>query len=261
MKERAAIIGCGPAGILTCHAAILHGVTPVVYAPAVVPSRQHGAQYLHSYIPEADLDSPFVLTYNKYGTEEGYQRKIYGDKPVQSSWKKFPEGPVVAWDLGSMYRRLFDRYALLINEATVTANDLPQLVEDFDFVVNTAPLDSIAPMGEYKCEYVWIAPFDTYGVPRNTINYFGDDDVEWYRASNINGVCSTEWPGGIPQPVAGAVKVAKPLEAEVSTPGIWRLGRYGQWKKGVLVDQVFTQASEIFQWKIHLKETLSSQAP
>lgn len=252
-KQKVVIIGSGPAGLLACHAAVLNDLQPVMYSPDVSPPRLHGAQYLHSYIPDLPGFTPFLIKYSYYGDREGYSKKIYGTTDVNCSWGKFGF-EVIAWDLGRIADELWSRYRMLIKERTVQPNELGLLVEQNEYVINTAPLDVIAPMGEFEVEYVWVAAADNHRMGPNEIHYYGDDRPE-YRRSYIMGKGQVEYPDGPTGPVEGAVRIPKPLRARAHTPGVYRLGRYGQWKKGILVDQVFKEAMLIFQGKVSWSTT------
>lgn len=266
-RKTAAIIGNGPAGVLACHAALLCGVSPRVYAPAhkthgMVPSEQRGAQYLHSHIPEANLGDPFVINYRFFGNEETYRLKIYGrDSDVKTSWHQFRTHEI-GWNLRSMYETMFYRYVGLMVDMTVQPQQMEYMFDDFDFVINTAPLHAIAPLGEYSVEHVWVVNDgvrnEIFSSP-NEIHYYGDMTHAAYRASRIHGVVQAEYPDETwASQIPNAVRVAKPLRARANTPGVYRLGRYGKWKKGVLVDQAFAEAMEIFQGRMTWEESQAS---
>jgi hypothetical protein len=86
------------------------------------------------------------------------------------------------------------------------------------------------------------------GIAHNTACYNGDPDgASWYRSSNISGVRSTEWgePGVPPFFKSQVFPIKKPLD---HTCDCWKdkpiifAGRYGKWKKGVLIQDGFLMA-------------------
>lgn len=265
MSKKAIVVGCGPAGLLTAHACRLHGLQTTVVAPKVQMSSPYGAQYIHSSIPDVEASESFFLTYDHHGREDGYRTKIYGDKvPVNgTSWKRF-RGVVEAWDIYAIYQELFTRYRSDIKSLVVTPENIYDLVDSYDYVFNTAPLDSIAPMGEFGVEHIYVVQGKAEsGVNQNQIHYYGDGRLA-YRSSNIAGVKSIEYPVSAHKYVPWrlrrrAVKVVKPLKCEVSLPGVYRLGRYGKWQKGILVDQAFHEANRILEKRLAWESTLPSQ--
>src|SRR4051794_36471109 len=109
-----AVLGCGPAGLLSAHAAILGGCDVLVYS-IKQKSPMNGAQYLHSPIPELTSQDPdAIIRYAKVGTRAGYATKVYGHPEAPCSWDKFEEGPRPAWSLSDSYEELWSRYGDLI---------------------------------------------------------------------------------------------------------------------------------------------------
>lgn len=264
MNKKAVVIGCGPAGVLTAHACHLHGLQTTVVSPLVAMSKQYGAQYVHSKIDDVDHES-FFLHYEYHGREDNYRKKIYGDKvPVNgTSWRRF-RGITEAWPIYDIYQELFSRYRQSMKTLKVDPKNIWDLVDTYDYVFNTAPLDSLAPMGEYRVEYVWVVSSRAEkDVNENEIHYYGDERPA-YRSSQIAGFRSIEFPekayDRIPWRLRRkAVKVAKPLDCLVELPGVYRLGRYGKWQKGVLVDQAFHETMNILEKRLAWESTLPRQ--
>lgn len=253
------IIGSGPAGILAAFGALQEGCEVTVWSPpGVGRSVIHGAQYIHGEIQGLHPSlEPFEIRYKYIGDEETYRQKIYGDAVLKygTSWGSY--GPKEwAWSMRDVYHYL---YSIVESNATMNAKEIDlesilRLVEESDYVFNTAPLNKIVPDGEYRYETVFIVPRGIWGVSEDEIIYLGNDEYA-YRTSNIQGHASTEYPvltkvpflwrrGGM------AARVIKPLDCVVELPGVCRLGRYGKWQKGVLVHDSYEEARNIIQKRL-----------
>lgn len=88
-------------------------------------------------------------------------------------------------------------------------------------------------------------------VSDNTIICDGTSRVEWTRLSKVFGHTTVEWPHSMEQPHPKAVRVVKPLEYKnnrVSNPAnqdkFLHVGRYGEWKKGVVVTDAMSQVQK-----------------
>jgi len=245
VDKQVTIIGCGPAGMLIAHACSQRGLPWKIIAPQAVPSVLGGAQYLHRWIPELECGPAFQLEYIRLGTKEGYERKIYGKLPegVTTSWDTFPS-IVRAWSLRETYWHAWARYYHGIEEATVTLDDLLKLAQNY-VVFNTAPLNHLMPDHEYITESVYVSEgHSAAGI--NQIIYNGLYEDDWYRTSNINGASSFEIPGRFAgKPAPNWRRIIKPVSTTATIPGVHLLGRYGQWKKGVLVDDAYFEACRI----------------
>jgi hypothetical protein len=78
----------------------------------------------------------------------------------------------------------------------------------------------------------------------NEVLYFGDEEHLCYRSSNILGHKSTEYPGNAI--LTHGVSVVKPVRAVGAYPAdVCMVGRYGQWKKGVLVDDAYRDTLQV----------------
>ncbi|NIN69710.1 MAG: hypothetical protein GTO63_34510 [Anaerolineae bacterium] len=255
MNKNVAVVGNGPAGLLATWAA-LHQDANVTVFHLGAKSEIHGAQYIHADIPGLpDLPqfTPFTVRYHKHGSEEGYRQKIYGDSVPQggTSWDKF-HGRQRALPMHEIYDYLYD--TLMGQECRsvvklIDERDFRELVSVYDVVVNTAPLPSIKPDGVYRTEDVWVVGHNIYHIQPDEIHYYGDEKFA-YRASNIQGHGSAEFPTVASVPFGyrrQARKVHKPLDCDVSLPGVHRLGRYGKWKKGVLAHEAYSEMRDILR--------------
>lgn len=239
MTPNIAVIGGGPAGLLAAYGARLAECRVAIFTDAV-RQRFPGAQILQQSIP--GLTPTFADAYihvAKWGEEENYQAKVYGPgSEIASSWGEY-DGPVRAWNLTHVYRDLFNIVQDDIIEGMVSPlYDLPDILDDYDAVINTAPVPTFC-MKPFEHDYsganVKITMDAQPGVQHNQIVYNGTTD-EWYRSSRLFGQGSTEWPAEI-QP--GGVLVRKPISTDcdcwLDREHYYRAGRFGRWEKGILV--------------------------
>lgn len=277
-RQRAIVLGAGPAGLLAAHAAERRGMEVHVYsAPdknTGLPQKSelHGCQYLHSYIPDLGLDPVGAgVRYLLEGSHEDYRRKVYGNgwDGAVSPDEYGPEGNHLAWDLRQAYDTLWSRWAEHITPLELT----PAMAEKTaatkgQQVFCTVPAKSLclAP-GQHKfvTQSVWAMGSKVhlrvdpdfgagpgfmgsnmpYRAADNTVLCNGNDGPRWYRAATVFGQSTLEWPAGAKPPISGVVAVQKPLstDCDCHLNGRWhRLGRYGRWAKGVLVHEAYYEA-------------------
>lgn len=247
---RVGVLGAGPAGLLAALAAAQRGYRVQVYAQGAQPSRIQGAQYLHQNIPGVTSTTPeMMLDFQKVGTREGYAEKVYGSSDAPCSWDNFEEGKQPAWDIRSMYGKLWKLFESRVVDLTITPRVIPGLLETNDLLISSVPGKAICADGSH--EFTHAEVFITRVLPRhmqaaldeNTIIYNGRHNDLWYRASNVGGFRSMEMAGRVPDSVA----VQKPLS---TTCTCWeggrlvKVGRYGTWTKGVLVHDAYNKALE-----------------
>jgi hypothetical protein len=257
-----AVLGVGPAGLMAAHAVALAGRPVSLFSQpdkdgTVKRSRLGGAQFLHDPIPGVNDDEPdVVVTYRLEGEAEVYRRKIYGDKYVPSvSMEHVHDGQEQpAWNLQATYDKLWD--LLSADEANAVVIDPAWIQmalekEWFDFLISTIPATAICRahldflLHVFESQQVRITTEPYYQVPDNTIVYNGTEDHSWFRASNLFGVESTEFPYYITPPAQTFV-VAKPIRTNCACyPNIVRGGRYGTWTKGVLTHHAFIEAAKV----------------
>lgn len=253
---RIAILGCGPVGLLTAHAAHRYLEQPEVSIYSIMEkSRFGGAQYLHSAVPGLTGDKPDAkINYDKLGTRDGYAEKVYGDPLAECSWELF-SGTLPAWDLQKHYEELWGMYSPLIYDTEVRADLIHRLLDDNDLVFS-----SINPQGycenpeehQFLYQEVYLVTDPDIREPsEGTIVYNGLEDDEWYRASNLFGDFQAEYPGNWePDKKRDLRKARKPLmttcECFVSEQFL-RTGRYGVFEKEWLVDDAFRYACEVFE--------------
>lgn len=255
-----AILGCGPAGLFAAEAAALAGKRVLIFSKKR-KSEMFGAQYLHAPIPglSEDIDRPQSIQYILQGTLEGYARKVYG--PEADSASVSPASLVGinrAWNIRSAYDMAWSIWG-------------PQVI---DTQITKEWLLTAAPAAGPRVAWVWSIPLEPFclaghtfasrqvyakgdapergvfcpvSVAPGTVVCNGEDSPGWYRASNVFGYRSAEWPGDRPPPVADLSKVTKPIFtnctcwqdlARAGNPTL-RVGRYGRWEKGELAHQAY----------------------
>lgn len=262
---KVAVLGCGPSGLVAAHAALSAGADVTVYSRK---RRSHifGAQYLHAPIPGISHDFPITIEYKLRGEVSEYRRKVYGMHGLETevspeTMKPFHE----AWDLRRAYGILYLSWESEIVDTILRPGVIRSIIIDHDLTISTIPANVLCgDMSHYfHSTEVWAvgdAPElgarvpAVYTVPEGQVVCTGLREDNWYRSSNIFGHCTTEWPsreaalrdgivarGGF---VEGAL-VPKPIgttcDCWTEYPGFMRAGRYGMWKKGVLVHNVYDQ--------------------
>ena len=254
--KRVAIFGVGPSGLAAAHAAVRNGWEYTLFSQTDQPSELHGCQYLHRMLPEIEVPSREV-EYRLTGSPEGYRDKVYGRLNIPVSPEDFV-GNHTAWDLRKTYTQLWDMYVggdkFRIVPFIVSPRELSRislhLRSDFDSIISTIPAKALC----FEPEKHIFDSREIYALGGRsetawtTLNDYvecnGDPRVSWYRDSRVFGVGTMEWPGSKRPPVEGVVKVEKPIWTNCDCfPWIERLGRYGAWRKSVLVHDVYRQAN------------------
>ena len=264
---RIAILGCGPSGLVAAHAACKVDVNKVVRVfSRPDKSNIYGAQYLHQPIPgtmSGHHIDPEIIRYVMAGSPEGYLRKVYGDAWDGTISDDLRDQSHVAWDLRATYDELWFRYQDLIVDYdiprykgtdSIKAAINPRL-DNFDLIVNTIPRPALCMNRSHKFigTDIWALgehPGTEFPIQcrDNIINYNGDSNPSWYRASRIHGYSTVEWPGHINRPpVPGVARVSKPLRHSCDCwagTQIVHLGRMGRWQNGTLVHPVYADMYE-----------------
>ena len=255
---RVAVLGCGPAGLMAALAAV-HAQNGYPNKDTIIFSRRQmstlfGAQYLHAPIPGVtDESSRVTVSYDLFGTPEDYRRKVYGPMWDGSVSPEDLAEPHDAWDLRGTYDKLWDLFEEFIVPAEIDRAGMRMIMDGqtiygkFDMVISSIPLPSICLKG-HQFRSVTInaageAPIRgirlPYRVPANSVICNGLDHPSYYRVSNIFGHKTAEWPEWIDPPISHA-QVQKPLDSNCDCwPEILRVGRYGEWRKGVLTHHAY----------------------
>jgi hypothetical protein len=237
-----AIIGCGPAGLLAAHAVVRAGHTPAIYSDKAVPSPVYGGVYLHTAIP--GLHDPAKpdgqVLFRKLGTAEGYAAKVYGTTRANTSWEVLGAGPHPAWALAPAYEALWGLYGAGVMVQAVDAGVAATMAATFPVVLSSAPLPRLcAYLHNFPERPVWYLDRTPGWVGWNVMVYNGHMDQPWFRASAVFGHRLTEYPMQVP----GARVGRKVLPTDCTChPRIIRIGRWGEWRPGVLLHHAYEQA-------------------
>lgn len=254
MNKPVAILGSGPAGLLAAHAVALAG-QPIVIVSLPTKSRIGGAQFLHEAIPELTSPDPdAVITYRVRGDAATYERKVYGDnKPGFVSINNVYDGQEQpAWNLVGIYDTLWDAFGGSLTVQEVSPEWLDKAQDDFSLIVSSVPLPALCRSHAglttdvtHRFDSVNVTLLDkcVEHVPDGVVLYEGTQDRSWYRSANLFGAPSTEWGEGVKNlPFPGTFPATKPLRTTCNCyPDIVRVGRYGTWTKGQLVNDAFKQ--------------------
>jgi hypothetical protein len=193
----------------------------------------------------------------KVGHEDGYAMKAYGEPRATASWEVFTEAAVKpAWPLTEAYDMLWNLYSDLVQEAVIYRDDIDGLSSEADLVFNSIPAKPLCTDDEHRFEAqdVVFTREEIIGVD-NLIVYNGRMTEDWYRASRLFGHSTVEYaihgPGSSVYDKArrtDAVSGYKPVRTNCNChsehPNVIRIGRYGRWKRGVLVNHAYYEALE-----------------
>jgi hypothetical protein len=254
VTARVLVLGCGPAGLISAQAAEHTGAEVKIISVAR-PSQLYGCQYLHAPIPDITEGYGERVRYLLNGEAEEYRRKVYGSISVPVSPQKY-EGDHFAWDLRASYDRLWHRFANRIVDVRLTPSDIVPMLSDFmpDACISSLPAPVLCQAGDrhsftsVKCWAIGDAPGRQsveedygYSVPPFTVWCDGTGGTSWYRACNVFGYTTVEWPGHKRKPpLKDVAEFHKPLSTDCDClPSILRVGRYGRWQKGVLSHEAY----------------------
>lgn len=248
------ILGSGPAGLIAANTIeYLTGIQPLIFSTGV-KSTMYGAQFLHEPI-YGTVPRTQTIWFHLKGTIDGYREKVYGmESDVEVSPETFTD-TMLGFDIRETYDWLWNRWNKPQHYIPWTANhkEVSKLAakakEDGRLVISTIPAQLLCDprSGHYfESQSIWAigdAPDRGQLAPvrpgSGSFIYNGEKYPSWYRAANVFGHCTVEWPGAKRPPVSGVVKVSKPLSTNCDcAPNIVRAGRYGEWKKGRLVHEV-----------------------
>jgi hypothetical protein len=239
-----AVLGSGPAGLMSAWACIERGLVPTIYTKDRYPSLIRGAQYLHEPIPGVtDMIPVTAVTYLKRGTAEGYAWKVYRDHKRKTSWNRWPQGIVNAWPLKEAYKTLWKHCDDLIwDGVAVDADFLDTLLKQNHLIISTIPPTSYCCNEEHRFETsrTWIVEEDN-NVPPDTIIYDGDRYNSAHRLSHLEGKRWSEYA----MPLYGAAEVAKPQATDCNCfPEVLRVGRFGLWRRDVLTTDAYNDTKD-----------------
>jgi hypothetical protein len=247
---RVVVLGCGPAGLLAAHAASLHGCDVHILS-LKQPSFINGAQFLHEGIPGVTKEPDGHVLFTKTGSRDGYARKVYGSAKMPVSWDLW-ENAVSrpAWSMQKSYSLLWKMYVRGIKHFPVNSIEDIEAAEQIgaDLYITSLPATSMCYNNEHIFESVpmYVSRRFDAPIPENTIIYNGHVDVPWHRASSLFGHRSMEFsrrPMGV-----NALVGTKPTAHNCDCNPHWmRVGRFGRWKRGVLVHHAFNEVTRALQ--------------
>lgn len=250
------ILGCGPAGLMAAHAASTSGAEVKILSQKR-KSEMFGCQYLHKPIPGISEGHGTLVDYTLRGTAAGYRQKVYGERWDGSVSGDDLLGRHYAWDIRSAYDALWRRYSPFVEQMDgIGPGMMGIIVREAEAegaqLFSSIPAPAICKDKEkhsFLAERVWSigdAPergiFSPVTCEENEIICNGFDSPSWYRVSNVFGYHTTEWPwrDGKKPPIEGVSEVIKPLKTTCTCfPTVNRIGRYGQWTKGILSHSAF----------------------
>lgn len=267
-----AILGSGPAGMMAAHAVGMAGVPMAMFSKTLEPSHIGGAQFLHRSLPAlTEHDNPdAIITFRLFGDRDGYERKVYGD-PAEDRLSRPPfvsfqnltdQQQQPAWNLRSVYDKLWALLGDAINEADIDAQWIADHGTDFEFIINTIPRPALCRRrigmdeGVHRFTHQVIKVAQPCGIAENyhdnIVVYDGTDNTSWYRSSKIFGVTSAEWSDRLSPPFT-TVNVSKPLATncdcwrDAGPAPILHTGRFGLWQKGILTHDAFVDSVKYMQ--------------
>lgn len=259
-NKRVAVLGCGPSGLFAAHALTQKGLTVDIFSRKR-KSEMFGAQYLHQMIPGLSTsDSWISISYELRGDSEGYARKVYGMRDVDFISPDRFGGQSVVWDIRQAYGAAWDAYSTNIEHIdTITPAWMKAMLNGaYRKIYSSLPAPNLCdePSHQFSAQRVWSigdAPergvFSPVQVPRNTVVCEGTPDVGWYRASNLFGYATVEWPQGRKPPIPGIAEVMKPISTNCTChldgrTKVVRIGRYGRWDKSELSHMAYQEIME-----------------
>jgi hypothetical protein len=257
---RVAILGCGPAGLLSAYAAEQLGHNVSIFSRRS-PSQIFGAMYLHAPIPGISSEIPELeIQVSKLGTREGYALNVYGDAAAPVSWDKFAEGPTPGWDLANVYDSLWKEYESRIYDVSLTSSSIRGIAKEYDITFSTVPIQNICDNWQHSfpSAKIWVIHGPVKGKNMMVYNGLPPTGVpSWYRYSLIRDYQSWEFSSRHPSNYLEAQRVAeglqvsegfKPLYTDCDChPEIVRLGRFGKWNKNVFTHHAYREVTDALQ--------------
>lgn len=267
-RLRAAVLGCGPTGLLAAHGLVKGAEFTGIEIEIEILSRKrksplYGCQYLHSSIPGLQL--PFErVSYRLVGGMDGYRRKVYGEAEDVDVSPQLLEENHTAYDIRAAYDQLWEQYQGAISDFFFSRGSWRLLQERLKgrgvgLILSSLPAPVLCqedPECKFESQSIWAmgdAPelgrwaSITEDISNRTIICNGDPQVQWYRASKVFGHGTVEWPEGAAPP-HGASRVNKPIKTTCHcNPEVYRIGRYGKWEKGVLSHTAYSEAFQFVQ--------------
>lgn len=250
---RVAVLGCGPAGLMAAHAATIEGHDVEIFSRKE-KSQLGGAQYLHRHIEGINEEDPELeIRYVRWGDAATYTEKVYGPRLSGSSFSKMPRGWTPAWNLSRAYDRLWGIYSGLITHEELHGEKVGQISPEFELVISAIPAP-VACEAKHNFDRQGIYLVGHADVQPNTVLYSGRWSEGWYRMSNIQGEAWTEYStysmnrDRLNEAGWGNEWIRKGIKPTGHDcdchPRLLRVGRFGEWKRGVLTHHAFEKTLE-----------------
>jgi hypothetical protein len=267
---RNVVIGAGMAGLFAARAIEdVTGEIPHIIAPALprqmTPSSYDGVHVLHDKCSLPNIDSVCVTNYvvipfaknisplqsmsawERKEANAAYGDKVYGSRFVDTSIVRMPY-IIEGYDYIAAHNWLRRRYLSSIKLLpAIDESGLWRLADKYDYVVCTAPRNTIAPSWvKHPFTLAWAVHrppigLDESGLSENFVVYSPDETQEWSRAARINGVWYTEYVTLPRYHIPDLQKIYKVRDGESwQVPeNVLLAGRYGEWKAGRLASDVY----------------------
>lgn len=267
--NRVAILGCGPSGMFAAHAARKVGWRVDIFS-VNRRSEMYGAQYLHEPIPGLETEARDIEYILRGGDSDMYRHKVYRgiqkDRVSEVS-PQLLEGKARVWDIRAAYYLAWKMYNDRIIERAEPRLKPTDMItfpyEEYRAVFCSIPATALcyrrhqffsqsvlaigdAPERGVKAPEVDIEP--------DTVVCDASATVPWYRASDIFGYRTVEWPFNLGTRLlevrsAGGNLVDKPISTNcdcyADRENFFRIGRYGLWQKGVLSHDAYYRVKEV----------------
>lgn len=266
--KRAAVFGCGPAGLFAAHALAQAGWDFDIFSKKR-RSEIYGAQYLHVPIPGLPEEKGEIRYRFDGGTIEDYLLKVYDRLPpfgeLQWAQSTLSEEPRTAYDIRRAYHAAWDLYVDRIQNVEISARWLMGGsagdgvdLSAYSVFISSVPANALCrdDSHEFRSQPIWAigdAPergiFCPISVEPGVMVYNASRDTGWYRASNVFNYKTAEWPETRKPPIEGVAAVAKPLTTScdcwLEHPRFIRVGRYGAWDKTQHVHHAYQRTLEL----------------
>lgn len=251
---RAVILGNDTAALLAAHACLDAGWTFDIFAEPE-PEQLHGVPLLYERIPNISLPTRKIQV--KSENPAGYSAKVHG--PGAQGNVSVGMGSCYVLDQRSVYRYLWQHYATNIYHWVFSASSFEPFIVDaahhYQAVFSSLPLALLCNKGHRFDQRSYFTIYDSPNqglmspvrVALNTVVLDGTNFVGWYRAANVFGHCSVEWPAhkGSPRPpIPGVMKLTAPVDTNCDCfPEVTKIGPAGTGRESETLDTVYSSVS------------------
>jgi hypothetical protein len=248
--KRAAVLGCGPAGLFAAEALDQAGFTVTIFSQKR-RSEMFGAQFLHRPIPGLSEWDPVPISMQLQGSWEDSTRKVYGpDATPGVTWDQYCQERSHAWDIRAAYHKAWGQWVgSIVPSEPLRYPSIADISEDRDYslVVSSIPAwmlcnNSAHQFAKQRLWAVGDAPergiFCPIPSAPFTVTINGLPDTRLARVANLFGYTTAEWVfsenAGEP-PIENIKLVENPLSTTCDClPKVLRVGRYGAWDRRYL---------------------------